>query len=126
MAWLVLLLSAMLEAVWAVSLGASDGLTRFWPSVIFVIALVVSMLGLGYATKTIPMSTAYAVWTGIGAALAVTWGMATGAESVTLLRIVFVFGIIASGVGLKLVKAPKQTTETEESETPVQAGDRQS
>lgn len=123
MPWIVLLLSAVLEAVWAVALGASDGLTRFWPSVLFLIAVVVSMLGLGYATKTIPMSTAYAVWTGVGAALAVTWGMIVGTETVTFLRILFVFGIIASGVGLKLVKAPKCFAE-HDSEVPVQAGDR--
>lgn len=106
MPWIILLLSAVLEAVWAVALGASDGLTRLGPVVVFGIALVLSMIGLGYATKTIPMSTAYAVWTGTGAALAVTWGMATGIETVTVLRIVFIFGIIASAVGLKLVKVP--------------------
>lgn len=106
MPWIVLLLSAVLEAVWATALGASDGLTRIGPAVVFVVALVASMIGLGYATKTIPMSTAYAVWTGTGAALAVIWSMATGGEPVTLLRIIFVFGIIASVVGLKLVKAP--------------------
>lgn len=123
MPWVILLLSAVLEAVWAIALGASDGFTRLGPVVVFGIALVLSMIGLGYATKTIPMSTAYAVWTGTGAALAVTWGMATGIEPVTALRIAFVFGIIISVVGLKLVKAPK----TQPDDAPavvVPAGDR--
>ena len=123
MPWIILLLSAVLEAVWAIALGASDGLTRIGPVVVFVLALVLSMIGLGYATKTIPMSTAYAVWTGTGAALAVTWGMATGTETVTLLRIVFIFGIIASVVGLKLVKAP-HTRVDDEPEEAVPVGDR--
>ena len=114
MAWVVLLLSAVLEAVWATALGASDGLTRLGPSVVFLIAVVISTIGLGYATKTIPMSTAYAVWTGTGAALAVIWSMATGGEPATVLRIVFVFGIIASVVGLKLVQAPSGGTTDEE------------
>ena len=113
MPWLVLLLSAVLEAVWATALGASDGLTRLVPAVVFLIALVVSMIGLGYATKTIPMSTAYAVWTGTGAALTVAWSMVTGTEPVTVLRLVFVFGIIASAVGLKLIKAPPPPQEQE-------------
>lgn len=123
MAWIVLLLSAVLEAVWATALGASDGLTRLGPAVVFVVALVLSMLGLGYATKTIPMSTAYAVWTGTGAALAVTWSMATGAEPVTVLRLLFVFGIIGSVVGLKLVKAPT-TPADDESEVAIPVDDR--
>lgn len=120
MPWIVLLLSAVLEAVWATALGASDGLTRLGPAVVFLVALVLSMIGLGYATKTIPMSTAYAVWTGTGAALAVAWSMATGAEPVTVLRLVFVFGIIASAVGLKLIKAPAPNDQ--DAPEPVTAG----
>lgn len=111
MPWLALLGSAVLEAVWATALGASEGFSRLGPTVVFVVAMVASMLGLGYATKHIPMSTAYAVWTGVGAALTVGWSMATGAEPVTALRLVFVIGIIASVVGLRLVKAPSVAAE---------------
>src|SRR5699024_3778131 len=113
MPWLVLLRSAVLEAVWATALGASDGLTRVVPAVVFLIALVVSMIGLDYATKTIPMSTAYTVWTGTGAALAVAWWLVTGAEPLPVLRLVVVLGTIASAVGLKLLKAPPPPQEQE-------------
>jgi len=102
---IILLLSAVLEAVWAIALGASNGFTELAPSVVFVVALAASMAGLGYAAKHIPISTAYAVWTGTGAALTVAWGMLTGAETITVLRIVFLTGIIASVIGLKLVRA---------------------
>lgn len=112
MPWIILMGSAVLEAVWATALGASDGFGKLTPSLIFVVALVLSMLGLGYAAKHIPISTAYAVWTGTGAALTVAWGMATGAEAVTILRLLFIIGIIAAVVGLKLVKAKPATVET--------------
>ena len=79
MAWVVLVLSGVLEAVWAVALGRTEGFSRPVPSVVFVVGLVLSMLGLAYAMRTLPVGTAYAVWVGIGAALTVGFGMATGA-----------------------------------------------
>ena len=103
MAWVILLISAVFEAVWASALGLSDGLSEPVPTTVFVAALIVSMLGLGWAVKHIPLGTAYAVWAGVGAALTVTYAMLTGAESVSLAKIVFIAGIIASVVGLKLV-----------------------
>lgn len=106
MTWFVLLASAVLEAVWATALGDSDGLSRPVPTVVFVVALALSMLGLGWASRTIPMGTAYAVWTGTGAALTVGYAMLTGAEPVTVLRLLFICGIIGAVIGLKLVKAP--------------------
>lgn len=105
MHWMVLIASAVLEAVWATALGQSHSLTSPLPTLIFVLGLVFSMLGLGYAAKTIPMSTAYAVWTGTGAALTVTWAMINGNEPPTVLRIIFLAGIVACVIGLKLVPA---------------------
>ncbi|GAA1999755.1 multidrug efflux SMR transporter [Brevibacterium samyangense] len=105
-AWTVLLVSAVLEAVWASALGASEGLSRPLPTAVFLVALAASMLGLGHAARTIPMSTAYAVWTGIGAALTVAWAMATGTEPITALRLLFLAGIIGAVIGLKAVGAP--------------------
>ncbi len=103
MPWIVLLSSAVFEAVWATALGLSEGLTRPVPALVFVVALAVSMFGLGWAVKYLPIGTAYAAWVGVGAALTVVYAMATGAESVSAAKIVFIGGIIAAIVGLKLV-----------------------
>jgi quaternary ammonium compound-resistance protein SugE len=103
MAWILLLVSAVLEAVWATALGHSGGLSRPVPVAVFLVALVLSMLGLARASASIPIGTAYAVWTGVGAALTVTYAMLTGAEAVSALKIVFLAGIIAAVAGLKLL-----------------------
>ncbi|WP_178945374.1 multidrug efflux SMR transporter [Kocuria sp. TGY1127_2] len=103
MAWIILLVSAVLEAVWATALGESHGFTYYPATILFVIALIGSMGGLGWAVKTIPISTAYAIWTGIGAALTVVYGMLTGAESVSALKILCIVGIVGATVGLKLM-----------------------
>ncbi|MEL7978127.1 multidrug efflux SMR transporter [Isoptericola sp. F-RaC21] len=103
LAWVVLLASAVLEAVWATALDASHGFTVLGDTIVFVVALSASMLGLGYAAKHIPIGTAYAIWTGIGAALTVAWAMITGTESASLLKALFLVGIIGCAIGLKLV-----------------------
>lgn len=106
MPWVILLVSAVFEAVWATALGHSDGLSRLVPSVVFLITLAISMAGLGRAVRDIPIGTAYAVWTGVGAALTVLWAVATGEESASVTKLVFIGGIIAAVVGLKLVPSP--------------------
>lgn len=103
MAWLILLVSAVLEAVWASALGASYGFTRPVPTVVFVVGLVLSMAGLARAVRDIAIGTAYAVWTGVGAALTVGYAMVVGTEPVSALRLLFLTGIIAAVVGLKLL-----------------------
>ncbi|SOC56707.1 DMT family transporter [Ornithinimicrobium cerasi] len=105
-AWPVLLVSAVLEAVWATALGASDGLTRPGPTVVFVVFSVLSLAGLGWAMRFIPTGTAYAVWTGLGAVLTVAWAAWTGTEPLTALKVVFLVGIIGCVVGLKLTTPP--------------------
>ncbi|MGA4508021.1 DMT family transporter [Propionibacteriaceae bacterium G1746] len=107
MAWIILLASAVMEAVWATALGQSNGFREPGPTAVFFVAAVASMLGLGWAVKKIPIGTAYAVWTGTGGALTVIWAMATGAESASVWKIVFITGIIAAVVGLKLVEDPE-------------------
>jgi quaternary ammonium compound-resistance protein SugE len=102
MAWLVLIVSGVLEAVWAVALGRSDGFTRPTPSLVFAGGIVLSMVGLAYAMRTLPVGTAYAVWVGIGATLTVAFGMATGAESVTAVKVVLMLGLLGCVIGLKL------------------------
>lgn len=103
MAWLVLVFSGILEAVWATALGRSEGFTRPGPSIVFGVALVVSMAGLAYAMRELPVGTAYALWVGIGASLTVLYSMATGVESVSALKVVFLLMIVGGVVGLKAV-----------------------
>lgn len=103
MAWLVLIVSGLFEAVWATALGRSDGLSRLWPTVVFFAALAVSMGGLAYAMKTLPTGSSYAVWVGIGASAAVIFAMATGNEPFTWLRLGLIAGLVACIVGLRLV-----------------------
>jgi quaternary ammonium compound-resistance protein SugE len=103
MPWLVLVLSGVLEAVWATALGRSDGLTRLAPSVLFFVAVSLSMAGLAYAMRHLPVGTSYAVWVGIGAALTVGYEMWTGSEAVSLVRLLLVAGIVACVVGLKVL-----------------------
>ena len=102
MAWLVLVLSGALEAVWAVALGRSEGFSRLAPSLVFCIGIVLSMGGLAYALRTLPIGTAYAVWVGIGATLTVAYGMASGDESVSAVKILLMVGLVGCVVGLKL------------------------
>jgi quaternary ammonium compound-resistance protein SugE len=101
MSWLVLVLSGVLEAVWATALGKTQGFTRLAPSVVFSIAIIASMAGLAYAMRTLPIGTAYAVWVGIGAVLTVVYAMVNGTESVSPIKIVFLTLIIGGVIGLK-------------------------
>jgi quaternary ammonium compound-resistance protein SugE len=104
MAWAILVASGVLEAVWATALGKSEGFTKLWPSVTFVVALAFSMAGLAWAMRDIPIGTAYAVWVGIGAALTVAWSMITGDTDVSWLKILLLLGLVGCVVGLKLVE----------------------
>lgn len=103
MSWLVLIVSGVLEAVWATALGRSEGFSRLTPSVVFGVALVASMVGLAYAMRDLPVGTAYAVWVGIGASLTVAYGMWAGTEAVSLAKILLLAGIVACVVGLKVL-----------------------
>lgn len=102
LAWIVLVLSGMLEAGWALSLKASEGFTKLWPSVSFVVMLALSMVGLSYALKTLPVGVAYGVWVGIGAALTAVLAIVLFGETVSVLKIVSLVLIIAGVVGLNL------------------------
>lgn len=103
MSWIILILSGVLEAVWATALGRSEGFTKLWPSIIFGAALVLSMGGLAFAMREIPTGTAYAVWVGIGAALTVVVAMVTGAEAISVVKVLLVLGLVGCVIGLKLV-----------------------
>lgn len=103
MDWIVLVASGCMECVWAVALGKSDGFTHPLPTVIFILACILSMAGLSFALKTLPVGTSYAVWVGIGAALTMIYGMVDGTESVSAVKFLLVAGLIGCLVGLKLV-----------------------
>jgi quaternary ammonium compound-resistance protein SugE len=104
MSWVILVASGVLEAVWASALGKAEGFTKLWPSVIFVAALTASMAGLAIAMREIPTGTAYAVWVGIGAALTVIYAMIFGGESVSIVKILLIMGLIGCVIGLKVVE----------------------
>ena len=103
MAWLVLVVSGVLEAVWATALGKSDGFTRLVPSLVFGVALALSMVGLAVAMRSLPVGTSYAVWVGIGAVLTIAYAMLTGAESASLVKVVLMTGIVGCVIGLKVI-----------------------
>lgn len=105
--WVVLFASAILEAVWALALGASHGFTVLAPSVIFIVACCLSMFGLAYAMRGLPISIAYAIWTGMGAALTVAVSMLLGAEEPSVLKLLFLAGIIGCVIGLKFARDPE-------------------
>ena len=102
MSWTVLVLSGVLEAVWATALGRSDGFTRLVPSVVFAAALLLSMGGLAYAMRALPVGVSYGVWVGVGAVLTVVYAMMTGAESASAGKILFVAMIVGGVIGLKV------------------------
>ncbi|MEH1102487.1 DMT family transporter [Micromonospora sp. CPCC 205561] len=101
MAWLVLVISGLLETAWAIALDRSAGFTRLVPSLVFVVTLVLSMAGLAYALREIPVGTGYVVWVGIGAVGTALVGMFALGEPASLPRIASLFLVIAGVVGLK-------------------------
>ncbi|MDJ0392556.1 multidrug efflux SMR transporter [Rhodococcus sp. G-MC3] len=103
MAWLILVVSGFLEAVWATALGKSEGFSRPIPTIVFGVALIASMGGLAYAMRTLPVGTAYAVWVGIGATLTVAYAMITGDETASWIKVALLMGIVGCVVGLKLL-----------------------
>ena len=102
MAWAVLILSGLMETVWVVALDRSAGFSRPLPGVTFVASLAVSMAGLAYALRTIPVGTGYAVWVGIGAVGTALVGMVVLGEPATLPRLVCLVLVVAGVVGLKV------------------------
>jgi quaternary ammonium compound-resistance protein SugE len=102
MAWFVLILSGVLETVWVIALDRSSGFSRPLPSAVFGVALVLSMAGLGYALRSIPVGTGYVVWVGIGAVGTALIGMIALGESTSLPRLLSLLLVISGVVGLKV------------------------
>jgi quaternary ammonium compound-resistance protein SugE len=104
-AWLALFLAGMLEVAWALGLKYSDGFTRLWPSLVTILAIALSFVFMGVSLKSLPFGTAYAVWTGIGAAGTMIIGMAAFGEPTDVFRMTCLVLIVAGTVGLKLMSS---------------------
>ncbi len=102
MSWIVLFIAGLLEVVWAIGLKYTHGFTRLIPSLITVTAMVVSIVLLSWSMRTLPVGTAYAVWTGIGAVGAAITGILLLGESASPARLASLALIVAGIVGLKL------------------------
>lgn len=103
MAWIVLIISGLLETVWATALAQTDGFKNTRMVVLFLVAMTASMIGLAFALRSLPVGTAYAVWTGIGAVGTAIFGMLVLHEPATVARIVCLTLIVSGIVGLKVV-----------------------
>ena len=103
MDWIILFIAGLFETAWAIGLKYTDGFTRLWPSVGTLVAMVISVVLLGYAMKSLPVGTAYAVWTVIGAVGTVILGIVLFSEPVNVGRVVSIALIIAGIIGLKFV-----------------------
>jgi quaternary ammonium compound-resistance protein SugE len=109
MAWIYLFIAGLFEIGWAVGLKYTEGFTKLWPSILTIIGMVLSFYFLSNAVKTIPIGTAYAIWTGIGAVGTAILGIILFGESKEFIRLFFIFLIIIGIVGLKFFsKVPIQ------------------
>lgn len=102
MSWIILFIAGLLEVVWAIGLKYTHGFTRLTPSIITVSAMFISIVLLSWAMRSLPVGTAYAVWTGIGAVGAAITGILLLGESASLARITSLALIVAGIIGLKL------------------------
>ena len=102
MSWFILIVAGVFEICWAVGLKYSDGFTRFWPSIFTIISMILSMVLLSFSIKEIPLGTAYAIWTGIGAFGTAILGIFLFSESSEFVRLLFIFLIVAGIAGLKI------------------------
>ncbi len=105
MSWTILLIAGLFECAWAIGLKYTEGFSRFWPSAFTVTAMVISVVLLGIAMRNLPVGTAYAVWTGIGAVGTVILGIVLFSEPANAARLACVGLIVAGILGLKLTSA---------------------
>ena len=103
MAWITLFIAGLFEVGWAIGLKYTDGFTRLWPTLLTLASMIVSLWLLGLALKTLPVGTAYAIWTGVGTVGTAILGMILFGESTAALRLACIALIVAGILGLKLV-----------------------
>ena len=102
MAWVALVVAGLLEVVWAAGLKYSEGLTKFWPSLLALVTVALSLWLLGVAMRTLPLGTAYGVWVGIGAIGTVIFGIVFLSEPATIMRLFSILLILSGIIGLKI------------------------
>ena len=102
MQWIILFVAGLFEIAWAIGLKYTEGFSKLWPSVFTIACMIISMGLLAYSVKHLPVGTAYAIWTGIGAVGTAVLGMILFNESRELVRIFFIFLIVVGIVGLKV------------------------
>jgi quaternary ammonium compound-resistance protein SugE len=100
-AWVILITAGLFEVLWAIGLKYSEGLSKLYPTIFTSICLIISMGMLAYSVRILPVGTAYAVWTGIGAVGTVVLGIILFGESRDFIRVIFIFLIISGIIGLK-------------------------
>ena len=105
MAWMYLVIAGLFECAWAIGLKYTEGFTRFWPSLFTILSMVISFWLLSSAMRSIPVGTAYAVWTGIGAVGVAVLGMVIFGESRDTMRVISLLLIVSGIVGLKLASS---------------------
>ncbi len=105
MNWIILIVAGLFEMAWAIGLKYSEGLTKLWPTVFTAVTMIISVVLLGYAMKSLPVGTAYAVWVGVGAAGTVILGILLMDDPVTAGRLLSLALIVAGIIGLKLASA---------------------
>lgn len=106
LAWAALIFAGLMEIIYAAALEKSQTFTRLWPSAVFVVGVVLSMTGLAYAIRSLPLGTAYAVWVGIGAVGTAVYGVVALSEPASTARLGCILLIMAGVVGLNLLHAP--------------------
>lgn len=104
-AWIYLIIAGLFESVWAIGLKYAEGFTKLWPSVITIVAMAISLYFLALAIKTLPVGTAYAVWTGIGAFSTAILGVILFSEPIHFSRVFFLLLLLVSIIGLKFTAA---------------------
>ena len=102
MYWIVLFVAGLFEIAWAIGLKYTEGFSKLWPSVFTIVCMIISMALLAYTIKHLPIGSAYAIWTGIGAVGTAVLGIILFNESTELIRIFFIFLIVVGIVGLRI------------------------
>jgi len=108
MAWVFLVIAGVFEITWAVGLKLSEGFTKLWPSVLTIAAMILSYVFLAQAVKSLPLGTAYAIWTGIGAVGVAVAGIVLFHEPASVLRLVSISLVVAGIIGLRLATPPSR------------------